>query len=58
MLTERVEPMMRLECAWCGATIREGDVAAETSHGICRPCLAVELAKAGLVPEGGADDEV
>lgn len=38
--------MMRVECGWCGADlgVRQGP-AGEVSHGICKPCQALEVAK-------------
>ena len=38
---------MRLECAWCHATLREGTE--PVSHGICQPCAAMHFSEeAGL----------
>lgn len=38
-------PPVRLECSWCGTTIREGRE--PTSHGICMPCSAKHFPKDG-----------
>ena len=40
--------MYKITCAWCGAIIRESEVA--DSHGICDKCSAVMRAEAGLPP--------
>ena len=36
---------MKLVCAWCGVTIREGDDKADVSHGICASCFEREVDK-------------
>ena len=38
------EDNMKIICAWCNKTIKEGDDI-EVSHGICESCYAKERAK-------------
>ena len=41
---------MRTICAWCGKVLREGP-ADRVSHGICRRCMAEQLASdLGVTP--------
>lgn len=37
----RVEAQKKFRrvCSWCGKVMEEGDVGAETTHGICPDCL-------------------
>lgn len=30
--------LLRVDCAWCHCTIREGDKDAPVSHGLCQRC--------------------
>lgn len=32
------EVTLRLQCAWCGHVMRDGDPGAPTSHGMCTRC--------------------
>ena len=34
---------LKLVCAWCGVTIREGNAEADVSHGICASCFEREM---------------
>ena len=36
---------LKVVCAWCGVTIREGDDKADVSHGICALCFEREVDK-------------
>jgi hypothetical protein len=42
-MTAVATAVMRVVCAWCGRTIREGDdpMSKVVSHGICASCAAV-----------------
>ena len=33
------KPTLRVECAWCGKVLQEGDPGAQTSHGMCILCF-------------------
>lgn len=36
---------LKVVCAWCGVTIREGGDGADVSHGICALCFEREVDK-------------
>lgn len=45
---ESVAPVLRLECAWCGTTIRDGKL--PISHGCCKACSEKLLAQMDARP--------
>ncbi len=38
-------PELTLICAWCNATIRQGDPALRPTHGICEACTCLAMAE-------------
>lgn len=45
------QPEMRIDCAWCGDTIRDG--VPPISHGICATCEVAFARDAGLTDTMG-----
>jgi hypothetical protein len=41
---------LKVVCAWCDNTIREGEPGAPVSHGICPPCADDQRKQFGLPP--------
>lgn len=42
---------MKTVCAWCGKHLEGPEDAAEVSHGICKECLAHEMAEVAMEEE-------